>query len=321
VIGARLHRHGHDVVLIARGSHLEAIQRDGLMLIEPEGSSTQAVPAVGNPEELSFGERDVVILTMKTQDVAAALAELQSVTNRDLPIVCAQNGVESERIASRSFSQVYGMLVWLPATFLEPGRVIAYAAPTAGLLDAGCYPSGTDSRVAQITAALDASGFAAQPQPAIMCWKYNKLLGNLYNAVMALFGPGEEVPGAFRERLREEALACYAAAGIEYISEDEANARRDRAGVQLVAIEGQPRLSGSSWQSLYRGLGSIETDFLNGEIALLGRLHGVPTPCNAALQRLANRVARQRLKPGSISLAELEAELGAFETQTHQPPP
>jgi 2-dehydropantoate 2-reductase len=154
-----------------------------------------------------------------------------------------------------------------------------------------------------------------------MRWKYNKLLGNLYNAVMALFGPGEEVPGTFRERLREEALACYAAAGIAYISDDEANARRDSVGVQLVAIEGQPRLSGSSWQSLYRGLGSIETDFLNGEIALLGRLHGVPTPCNAALQRLANRVARQRLKPGSISLAELEAELGAFETQTHQPPP
>jgi 2-dehydropantoate 2-reductase len=51
-----------------------------------------------------------------------------------------------------------------------------------------------------------------------------------------------------------------------------------------------------------RGTGSIETDFLNGEIVLLGRLHGVPTPVNAAVQALANRIARERLAPGSLNL-------------------
>jgi 2-dehydropantoate 2-reductase len=66
---------------------------------------------------------------------------------------------------------------------------------------------------------------------------------------------------------------------------------------------------------LYRGLGSIETDYLNGEIALLGQLHGVPTPYNRALQRVANRMARQGQQPGSVTLAELEAEVAALETQ------
>ena len=50
----------------------------------------------------------------------------------------------------------------------------------------------------------------------------------------------------------------------------------------------QSRPGASSWQSLARGTGSIEADYLNGEIVLLGRLHGVATPVNAALQRLAN---------------------------------
>jgi len=313
VIGALLHHHGHEVVLIARGSHLEVMQRQGLTLVQPGTTTTHHVPAVGHPTELQLAARDIVILTMKTQDVTSALAELADATERDVPIVCAQNGVESERIASRLFSRVYGMLVWLPATFIEPGRVIAYGAPTAGLLDAGCYPHGTDACIEEVAAALDASGLAAQTQVEIMPWKYNKLLSNLGNAIMALVGPGQEIPDGLRDRIRAEALACYAAAGIEPISEGEASARRAAARVEIVSIGGEAPLSGSSWQSLQRGLGSIETDFLNGEITLLGHLHGVPTPCNRALQHLANQAARRGLKPGAMSPEVLTAAVQAAE--------
>jgi 2-dehydropantoate 2-reductase len=68
-------------------------------------------------------------------------------------------------------------------------------------------------------------------------------------------------------------------------------------------------------QSLTRGAGSIEADFLNGEIVLLGRERGVPTPVNEALQRLANRAAADRLPPGSLSPAEIfaAAAVGAGE--------
>jgi len=47
----------------------------------------------------------------------------------------------------------------------------------------------------------------------------------------------------------------------------------------------------STWQSLARG-SSHEVDFLNGEVALLGRLHGVPTPFNAAIQQTVGRLAQ-----------------------------
>ena len=98
---------------------------------------------------------------------------------------------------------------------------------------------------------------------------------------------------AFYRRVRAEAAAVLDAAGIAYASvEEEKEARGDK--IQLVEIDGAPRGGGSSWQSLNRGTGTIEADYLNGEIALLGRLHGVPTPLNDLLQRLANGFARER---------------------------
>ena len=76
-------------------------------------------------------------------------------------------------------------------------------------------------------------------------------------------------------------------------------------------IAGQRRVrGGSSWQSLARRPGSIESDYLNGEIVLLGRLHGVPTPVNTVLQRIANRLAVTGTPPVSMSLAEIEQEIG-----------
>ncbi len=77
---------------------------------------------------------------------------------RGLPVVCAQNGVASERIALRRFRHVYGMCVWMPATHLEAGAVQASGSPMTGLLHLGRYPSGTDAIADQIGADLAGSG-------------------------------------------------------------------------------------------------------------------------------------------------------------------
>src|SRR5260221_8610060 len=86
-------------------------------------------------------------------------------------------------------------------------------------------------------------------------------------------------------------------------------AERSRLLPRVRAIGDQGRAGGSSWQSLARGSGAIEADYLNGEVALLGRQHGVSTPVNDMLQRVANRMARDRMAPGSLSPGHLEAEL------------
>jgi 2-dehydropantoate 2-reductase len=301
VIGARLFQAKQDVLLIARGPHLDALRRDGLTLRSPEETVTLQVPAVSDTAQITFGRDDVVLLTMKTQDTAAALDELRAAAG-DVPVVCAQNGVANERMALRRFSRVYGMLVVLPAVHLKPGEVLTHTTGVGGVLDAGVYPHGVDTLVEEVTADLERAGFAARPDPNIMRLKYTKLLQNCGNAIQALCGP-EAAAGDLARLVREEVVAVYEAAGIDYAPLTEL---RERAsGMQMGTIEGETRWGGSTWQSLARGAGSIETDYLNGEISLLGALHGVPTPYNRLLQRLAAEAARERREPATWGVDEL----------------
>ena len=302
-IGARLHGSGREVILICRGAHLEAVQRNGLTLRTPAATLTARVPAVGSPGDIDFREDDAVLLTMKSQHTADALADLRACAP-DVPVICAQNGVANERMALRRFSRVYGMLVVLPAVHLEPGVVLTHATGVGGILDAGCYPAGTDALIERVTADLTAAGFAARPDARVMRLKYAKLLQNIGNAVQALCGPDAAAGELIRE-LRAEAMACYEAAGIDYASPAELRERSSQ--ITLGEIEGQARWGGSSWQSLARGAGSIETDFLNGEVALLAALHGTPAPYNRLLQRLAAAAVRDGSAPGSYTVEQLLA--------------
>jgi 2-dehydropantoate 2-reductase len=304
VIGGRLARNGHDVVLIARGAHYAAMRDRGLELHDPEQSATLAVPVVDRPSAVRWDADDVVVLAMKTQDTAAALDALGATAPAAVPVFCAQNGVENERIALRRFANVYAICVMLPAQHLEPGVVEASSIPISGLLDVGRYPSGIDGTAEQLAALLSKSTFESVPRADIMRWKYRKLLMNLGNAVEALCSRDDrEAMAELTRRARREGEAVLAAAGIAVATRDE---DRERRGDRL---KPDPRAGarggGSSWQSLQRGTGTIESDYLNGEIALLGRMHGVPTPVNALLQRRANDAARSGLPPGSISPAEL----------------
>jgi 2-dehydropantoate 2-reductase len=306
-IGARLHQHGHDVVLIARGPHLDAIRATGLRFETPIESVALPVPAAGHPSEIDWRTGDVVILTTKTQQTPQALDDLRSAAGTAVPVVCAQNGVENERLAARVFDHVYAMLVYLPATHLEPGVVQASAAPVCGILDAGVYPHGVDTTITEVTAAIDSSSLSAKPTPDIMRWKYAKLLANLGNAIQAACDQSDDARDLYR-RVRAEAVACYEAAGITPASVEE-EAERRKSMSRPAPIAGQARSGGSTWQSLARGTGSVEVDYLNGEIVLMGMLHGVPTPANAAMQRIARRMAIDGAPPGSMRLADIEAEI------------
>ena len=303
-IGARLFEAGHETVLIARGPHLEAIQRDGLLVRTPEGDSTTRIPAVGHPSEIEWLPDDVVLLTVKSQHTAAALGDLAAVSV-DVPVVCAQNGVANERMALRRFSQVYAMMVILPATHIAPGEVLMYATPVGGLLDIGCYPSGRDQLAEQVARDLTEAGLSSRVDPNVMRVKYGKLLENLANVVQALCGLNAAA-GELVRAVRAEGTAVLNAAGIDFATESEMDQRRAESMIALQPIEGQGR-GGSTWQSLARRAGSIETDYLNGEIALLAALHGVPTPYNRLLQRLSEQAAREKRAPGSYTVDELIA--------------
>jgi 2-dehydropantoate 2-reductase len=304
-VGGMLHVAGAPVVLIARGKHLEALRRDGLSLATPSRSWTLAMDTAASPRELVFEPRDVVLLCTKSQDSAAALADLAACAPREIPIVCAQNGVANEPLAAALFERVYGLMVFAPIGFTEPGRVTLHSEPVLGALDVGCHPTGTGALVNEVVHDLARAGFDARAEPRIMRLKYGKLLTNLANALQAL--GGADIDSALFARIWAEATACYQAAGIESATLEEVSLRA--ASVCDLPIEGAPRGGGSTWQSLARGTGTIETEYLNGEIVRLGLLHGVPTPCNRALTTLAQRAATEGWRPGSLSPAELAAAL------------
>lgn len=300
---------GQPVVGIARGTQLAAIREHGLLLRTPEKAARVEIPCVGDPAEIGFRPDDAILLTMKTQDTVAALERLRAAGVRDQPLFCVQNGVANERFALRRFAEVHGVTVRMPAIIAAPGAVAAFSVPRLGICDLGLYPQGRNHHDEALARTLEAAGIAAFVHDDVMPSKYGKLLHNLHNIVEATLD--DRAAGrCFDAPMRAEAEAALATAGIAWRDVGAADPLRDRL-MRYRPVEGVEHTGGSTTQSLARGSGSVETDYLNGEIVLLGRLHGVPVPVNAFFLELGARMAREGLKPGSVSVAEVEAGLAA----------
>jgi 2-dehydropantoate 2-reductase len=206
-------------------------------------------------------------------------------------------------MALRFFPNVHGMAVMMPAQYTEPGKVVAFGKPKLGLLDIGRYPAGADPALKSLAAALDAAGFICTLRPDIMKVKYGKLLLNLSNIVGAALGAAGQ-HGPWYSLLRAEAEATYEAAGITFENTGADNPRR--ALMKSTPIAGIEQIGTSSVQSLTRGTGATETDYFNGEIVLLGRQFGVPTPVNLAFTRIARKMIKDGLAPSSLTDADIE---------------
>lgn len=299
VVGGRLFQYGYDVVLLARGEHGRAIAASGLTLASASGVLSLPIPVMNGPDDVGWRDDDTVLLAVKSQDTEQALRQLSGTAPPSVAVVCMQNGVANEQAALRRFENVYGICVMCPASHLEPGVVVASSSPISALLDIGRYPEGVDARAEEVARAISASAMESVPRADIMRWKYAKLLRNLGNAVDAICGPGHR-----GTRLAQLALAegeaVLVAAGLPFASAQEDTERRGDRLSPGDDVSGYPRGGSSSWQSLARSQGTVEADYLNGEIVLLGRQHGVLTPVNEVLRRVANQLASEHLPPGSM---------------------
>ena len=198
----------------------------------------------------------------------------------------------------------------LPAAHLEPGRVDSQGSPHPGMLDIGRYPEGVDAVAEEVAFDLAAAGFLSIARAEVMRWKYAKLIRNLANSIEALCGhdSDEKQVAELTKLAMDEGRAILAAAGIDVVGDEEWKAyRKDQ--VQIAPVEGRPRGGGSSWQSAQRGTGSIEADYLNGEIVLLARMHGLESPVNVLLQQQANALVREGREPGTVSPSQLLSRL------------
>ncbi|WP_248582987.1 2-dehydropantoate 2-reductase N-terminal domain-containing protein [Nocardioides sp. InS609-2] len=305
VLGARLALASYDVALVARGAHLDAILADGLTLRSVDGDQVVRLPAADTVADLSPSADTVVLLTVKGHQTAAALDDLVAHVPQDATIVCVQNGVANEAACLRRFPHVLAVTVMMPTTHLDPGVVVQNSSPVPGILDLGRFPTGRNERCELVSAAFRAAGFESVVRDDAMAWKHRKLLMNLGNAAQACFEPGDD-RNAVVTLMREEGERVLAAAGTPVTSEADEEVRR---GSLLTAGPVGSRSGGSTWQSLARGQGTVETDYLNGEIALLGRLHGVPTPANDLIRVVMAEQVRGGATPSTLPAAGLLTRL------------
>jgi 2-dehydropantoate 2-reductase len=304
-IGGRLALAGLCVTLVARGDHLAAIRSGGLVLDAGDGRHRIDAPATDTPAEVAWTDDTVVVLAVKSHQAAAALADLRRHAPDGVRIVCATNGIATEVAALRLFPRTYAVCVMLPASHLEPGVVVSACHPTPAILDIGRIPGGTDATTAAVAADLRSAGIESAERDDILSWKRRKLLLNLGNGVDASFAQGEAAD-ELAERALAEGEAVLAAAGLTVVSADD---DRERRGSILQRRPDLERRGGSTWQSIQRGTGDSEIDYLSGEIVLQGRLLGVPTPVNETVVAATRWLAATGAEPRTLDAAEVLASL------------
>jgi 2-dehydropantoate 2-reductase len=319
-LGAVLARAGTPVVLVARGRHAEVLATAGITLRTPDGTFRTPVTAASGAEHVRLTDRDVLVFTTKTQQLDAALQEWvdQPVHGPDgvvgtagerLPAMTALNGVAAEDKALRYFRRVFGICVWLPAVHVEPGEVIVRSWPVAGQFHIARWPASISTQddadlLSGLAETWSSAGIRVRIPDDVAPWKYNKLLSNLGNAVGALAAEVADA-GDVVAAVRAEGEKVLRHAGIEWISFETSTAARADGPTIRVVPGWNGGASNSTWQSLSRNTGDVETDYFNGEIVRIAHRHGITAPLNAALARAARAAVRNGSGPSRYSAAQL----------------
>ncbi len=319
-VGAVLTRAGIATVLVARGRHAEVLGSAGITLRTPDGTFHTSVTAASRAEDVQLTDRDVLVFATKTQQLDKALQEwvdqpvrgargVLGTAGELLPAMTALNGVAAEEKALRYFRRVFGICVWLPAVHLEPGAVTVRSWPVAGQFHIARWPASisTPADADLLTDLADtwsAAGILVNVCDDVAPWKYNKLLSNLGNAVGALFAQSVDA-SELVAALRSEGEDVLHHAGIEFVSFETSTAARAN-GPTIRPVPGwNGGASNSTWQSLSRNTGDVETDFLNGEVVRLAHRHGTTAPINTAVARAARVAVREGVGPGRYSASQL----------------
>lgn len=325
LIGGMLAESGVEVVLIAREPHAAAINQHGLQIKSAAGDRVVSnLNAVTTAHSIAPHPDDVILITVKSSQTAAAVQSLREVFPEETPVFCLQNGVRNEELAARRFLTVYGAMAGLSATFLSPGIIAHTMHNTISL---GNYPLGCDDFGIQVAGHLEKAGFRVTTHDSIMAVKWSKLILNLNNATFAIIdkhlqlGLVNPAISHFMADVEEEGLHILQVAGIS-TADPNNPIDFDRRLAQLRAvtedaekiyeaesIPAELRTYPSTWMDLKLKRGETEAGFFNGEIILLGEKFWVPTPYNSTLLNIVETMADERTDPGLYSLEELIAQV------------
>jgi 2-dehydropantoate 2-reductase len=302
VVGGLLARAGHRVTLLGRRPHMDAIARDGLVVDGLFGTHRVAGLGCASDARGLVGRYDVILLTVKAFDTAAAAAEVAAYLAPDGVLVSLQNGLGNLEAAADAVgaARVLGGRVIFGAELVRPGhaRVTVFADPV--LIGP---PDARDARLAAAAArwatALDNAGVPAAATDRIVATLWEKVLYSAaLNPLGALRGltygqlAADPDGRAVMDRVIAEAFAVARAEDVPLAWPDDA-AYRDVFYGRLVPSTAAHR--SSMLQDLERGR-RTEIDAINGAVAARGAARRVPAPANQALTHLVRARERNGVK-------------------------
>ena len=281
--GALLARQGHDVCFVARGAHLEAIQKNGLRVIGPLGDFTVRTPA--ETDSTRLGKVDYVIHTVKTYDNATAIPLIAPLVGPSTAVVTLQNGVDSaEEIASVVGENVtLGGSTYIATAIEAPGVIKQTGTHRRVVFGEYFNPSTTITpRVRALADAMAAADIVVEPVVDSRHTVWEKFT---YLAPFAAFTGAARLPigplwsDDFIKNMFLDAVVEVAAVARAHGVRLPAD-HRDR--VYEYAIKLPPWTRSSLLIDLQMGK-RIEVEALQGSVVRRGANVGVPTPIMAAL--------------------------------------
>jgi len=278
--GALLARAGHDVTLIARGEHLEALRTRGLSLHSPViGDITVSAPATDRCGDV--GTVDLVLMCVKTYDLESAAMQALPLVGPDTVVLPVQNGVDAAERLGRTLGddRLLAGLTYVNAHRVAPGAI---RHTTGERLVFGERAGGPRERTGALREVFELAGITAEVHPDIQLALWEKFAAACgAGAVPALtrlpIGPVLACAET-REFLHDamaEAVAVGRARGVG-LPEDYAERMMELFG-------GYPPSARSSMLEDVEAGRRLELDALTGTIVRLGRACGVQTPVNTAI--------------------------------------
>ena len=274
--GGRLAAAGNDLTFVARGDHLQAILRDGLQILSPNGNVTvKPAKAVSDPTQAE--PPAIVIFATKLGDTERAAKALKPVLREGAIIISLQNGVDGPDIIAAALpgAHVVPGLARISSHIVRPG-VVEHKAQ-AGRIEFGQLDGRASPRLEAFHRACQAAGIDAVLASDI---RYNVWLkfaslaasSGVITLTNASFGPVRETPGtrALLEDALREAIAVGTAAGVPFKSTDFASIMK--------AADSNPREMVTSMLVDRRAGKPLEINYFSGTLVRMGEKLGVPTP-------------------------------------------
>jgi 2-dehydropantoate 2-reductase len=288
--GGLLARAGHEVVLIGRPGHVQAIQAAGLRL--QTRSFDEAVHLRASTEAAAVRGAGLVLVCVKSTDTESAAMAMREHLAPDALVLSLQNGVDNaERLRQQLTQPVRAAVVYVAAEMAGPGHVRHHGRGEL-LVEPG--PGGDrwaeSFRAAGIPVEISADVRQALWVKLILNCAYNALsaIGQVpYGRLVASAGVADVM-----QAVVQECAAVAAAEGVTLPAGIDATVR-SLAGTM-------PEQRSSTAQDLARGR-RTEIAHLNGFVVRRGQVHGIACPANLVLLTLVQLLEAERAAGASVA--------------------